>query len=371
MLTTVSTEALVKLFFMTGNLELSVLLLFIGTIMLALLLHAGATMILRRVLEPGGAGRPILRRAKGITRLVAVLIGIVVVLPAAEFDETVTLLAQRLLRIGLAVLTGWTALIAINTTAELTIARHRIDVENNLEARRVRTQVAVLRRIAIVVVVLVTAGAVLISFPAVQAYGVSLFASAGFASIILGFAARPILTNLFAGIQIALTQPIRIDDVVIVEGEWGWIEEITTTYVVVRIWDLRRLVVPLAHFIEKPFENWTRESAAIIGSVIWHVDYTMSVETMRAKFMELVKAHPLWDGKVANLQVVDASDATLKVRALVGARNSPQAWDLRCDIRERMIAWLQAEHPDALPLTRAHVAVKGAPLASPPGGAPG
>ncbi|MEZ5849334.1 MAG: mechanosensitive ion channel [Hyphomicrobiaceae bacterium] len=355
MLTTVSTEALVKLFFMTGNLELSVILLFTGTIVAALLVHAAAVALLRRVLDPGGAGRPILRRAKGITRLVAVLIGIVVVLPAAEFDATVTLLAQRVLRIGLAVLSGWTALVAINTTAELTVARHRIDVENNLEARRIRTQVAVLRRIAIVVVVLVTTGAVLISFPAVQAYGVSLFASAGFASIIVGLAARPILTNLFAGIQIALTQPIRIDDVVIVEGEWGWIEEITTTYVVVRIWDLRRLVVPLAHFIEKPFENWTRESAAIIGTIVWHVDYTMPLEIMREKFMELVRAHPHWDGKVANLQVVEASDATLKVRGLVGARNSPQAWDMRCEIRERMIAWLQAEHPGALPLMRARI----------------
>lgn len=370
MLATVSTEALVKLFFMTGNLELSVVLFFVGTIGLALLLHTAATILVQRFLQPDGAGLPILRRAKALTRLVAILIGIVVALPAAEFNATITLLAQRFLHIGLAVLTGWTVLIAINTTAELAISRHRIDIENNLEARRVRTQVAVLRRIAIVIVVLVTTAAVLISFPAVQAYGVSLFASAGFASVILGLAARPILTNLFAGVQIALTQPIRIDDVVIIEGEWGWIEEITTTYVVVRIWDLRRLVVPLAHFIEKPFENWTRESATIIGSIIWHVDYTMPVDALRAKFMELVKAHPLWDGQVANLQVVEASDATLKVRGLVGARNSSQAWDMRCDIRERMIAWLQAEHGNSLPLTRARLAID-AECAMPPAAAAG
>jgi small-conductance mechanosensitive channel len=190
-------------------------------------------------------------------------------------------------------------------------------------------------------------------FPAVRSFGVSLFASAGVAGLVLGFAARPILTNLIAGMQIALTQPIRIDDVLIVEGEWGWVEEITTTYVVIRIWDQRRLIVPLSHFIEKPFENWTRESAAILGVVLWHLDYRAPIAEMRKKLEELLYANKLWDGKVANLQIVDSGVSTITVRALMSARNSPTAWDLRCEIREQMLEWLRAEYPDALPRVRA------------------
>ncbi len=153
--------------------------------------------------------------------------------------------------------------------------------------------------------------------------------------------------------QIALTQPIRIDDVLIVEGEWGWVEEITTTYVVIRIWDQRRLIVPLSRFIEQPFENWTRESAAIIGVVLWHLDYRAPIAAMRKKLDDLLYGNQLWGGKVSNLQVVESGPATITVRALLSARNSPTAWDLRCEIREQMIEWLRAEHPEALPRVRA------------------
>jgi small-conductance mechanosensitive channel len=165
-----------------------------------------------------------------------------------------------------------------------------------------------------------------------------------------------VLTNLIAGIQIAVTQPIRIEDAVVVEGEWGWIEEIAATYVVVRIWDWRRLIVPLSYFIEKPFQNWTRESGSIIGSVFWHADYRVPIAAFREKMKEVVAASAYWDGQVVVLQVTEANGQTVELRGLMSARTSPRAWDLRCEVREKMIVWLQENHPQALPRIRAEVA---------------
>ena len=190
------------------------------------------------------------------------------------------------------------------------------------------------------------------TFESVQEYGLSLFASAGAAGLILGFAARPVLANLIAGIQIAITQPIRIEDVVIVEDEWGWIEEIYATYVIVRLWDWRRMVIPLSYFIEKPFQNWTREGASVIGSVYWYMDYTVPVQKVREKLEEVLETSPYWDGAVVNLQVVDTDKDTIHLRGLMSARTAPQAWDLRCEIRERILGWLQAEYPETLPRLR-------------------
>jgi len=193
---------------------------------------------------------------------------------------------------------------------------------------------------------------VLMTFEPVRQYGLSLFASAGVAGLIVGLAARPLLTNLIAGIQIATTQPIRIGDQVVVENESGRIEEITSTYVVVRLWDLRRLIVPLSVFIEKPFQNWTRESSNLIGAVLLYVDFTAPVEAIRARFMEIVQSSKLWDGQVAKLQVTDAKEGSIELRALVSARSASDAFDLRCDIREQLIGFLQKEHPTALPRAR-------------------
>lgn len=172
--------------------------------------------------------------------------------------------------------------------------------------------------------------AAMMSFEQVRQYGVSLFASAGVAGLAIGLAARPLLSNLIAGVQIAVAQPIRLDDVVFLEGEYGTIEEITTTYVVMKLWDWRRMVVPLSYFIEKPFQNWTRETSALIGSVFLYVDYTVLVERVREKLMEVARTSPLWDGRVVVLQVSDATkDHTVELRALLGARSAPTAWDLR------------------------------------------
>jgi small-conductance mechanosensitive channel len=204
------------------------------------------------------------------------------------------------------------------------------------------------------------------TFDPVRQYGVSLFASAGVAGLVVGLAARPLLTNLIAGIQIrATTQPIRIDDQVVVENESGRIEEITSTYVVVRLWDLRRLIVPLTLFIEKPFQNWTRDSTDLIGTVLLYVDFTAPVEAIRARFMEIVQSSKLWDGQVAKLQVTDSKESSIELRALASARSAADAFDLRCDIREQLIAFLQKEHPTALPRARAESSRADTPEARP------
>jgi small-conductance mechanosensitive channel len=344
-----------KLLIATGSVELSILLLLLGAVVFAVAVHWLTLRLLRRFVSKSGPVHPILSGIRGPTRLAAILLALVTILPAADFDPAIADVLRRGMSIGTAILLGWSAIMAIDALADWVVRKHRLDVDDNLSARRVHTQARILERIAIFIVVLVTAGAALFAFPSVQAYSVSLFASAGVAGLVLGFAARPVLSNIIAGIQIALTQPIRIDDVVIIEGEWGWVEEITTTYVVVRIWDQRRLIVPLSHFIEKPFENWTRESAEILGVVVWHLDYRAPVQEMRGKLDEFLAGNPLWNGKVANLQIVESGPTTITVRALMSAATSPKAWDLRCDIREQMIAWLRKEHPEALPVTRAHL----------------
>jgi small-conductance mechanosensitive channel len=184
---------------------------------------------------------------------------------------------------------------------------------------------------------------------------VTLFASAGLAGLVAGMAARPALSNLIAGIQLALTTPINLDDVVIVEGEWGWIEEISATYVVVRIWDLRRLVVPLSYFIENPFQNWTRKTADILGTVMIYADYTAPVVALRIELHRILKATPMWDGKVWNLQVTNATDTVVELRALMSASSSGTAWDLRCHVREKLLEFLQREYPECLPKVRAEL----------------
>jgi small-conductance mechanosensitive channel len=225
----------------------------------------------------------------------------------------------------------------------------------NLRARRIRTQSQVFRRIGIMGVGFVTLATMLMTFPNVRHVGVSLFASAGVAGLVAGLAARPVLTNLIAGVQIALTEPIRIDDVVIVEGEWGRIEEIAMTYVVVRIWDLRRLVVPLSYFIEKPFQNWTRATADLLGTVYIYTDYCVPVDEVRKELRRILETSGMWDGRVCVLQVTNSTDRAVELRALMSAPNSGTAWDLRCYVRERLIQFVREHYPESLPRTRAEV----------------
>ena len=257
---------------------------------------------------------------------------------------------------ALAILTvigvAWAAIRSFEIWRDLLLLRYRLDTADNLHARQVHTQVLMLRRIAVILVSVVAVATILMTFPGVRAIGTTLFASAGVAGLVVGLAARPAVANLLAGLQVALTEPFRIDDVVVVEGEWGRIEEIRTSYVVVRIWDQRRLVLPLSYFIEKPFQNWTRRSADILGTVFIYADYTVPVDALRAELHRLLQASKLWDGKSWSLQVTNATDQTLELRALMSAANSSDVWDLRCKVREELVKFLQTNYPDALPRTR-------------------
>jgi small-conductance mechanosensitive channel len=327
---------------------------------IALVLHAWLRALTRRLLH----GRypyllSIFTEIRGLTRLAVLIFAMIIAIPVAPIDPSIAELLARLLTMAIIGLIGWAAITALHITANIYLRRFRLDVHDNLLARKHNTQVRVLLRTVDVLVVLITVGTALMTFPAVRQYGYSLFASAGVAGIVAGLAARPVLSNLFAGVQLAMTQPIRIDDVVIVEGEWGVIEEITSTYVVVRIWDLRRMIVPLSYFIEKPFQNWTRENAALIGVVYFYLDYRAPVGVIRDKLNELVKQSEFWNGKVVSLLVTDTRENVIVLRAIMSADDAGRTFNLRCEIREKMIDFLQREHPEALPRQRSEVAVTG------------
>jgi len=318
----------------------------------ALALHRTVVRLLRRLAGPRRIFlQSLISRSTAPARFALIIMALGAVLPALPLSRATAGMIGQGLAASFIVLVGWCAMTAIGLASDLYLRRYS-DIENDLSARKHQTQIRILHRTSATLVVVATAAAALMTFPPVRQYGVSLIASAGAAGLILGLAARPVLANLIAGVQIAITQPIRLGDAVIVENEWGWIEEITSTYVVIKLWDWRRLVVPLSYFLEKPFQNWTRSSAELIGSVLLWVDYTVPVQRVRARLEEIAKASRLWDGKVVNLQVVDSSERAVQLRALVSARTAPQAWDLRCEVREALIAWLQKDYPDALPKLR-------------------
>jgi small-conductance mechanosensitive channel len=294
----------------------------------------------------------LVQRTRGPGRLALMIVALSLASNLAPITETGRLVFRQGLLIAFIVLVGWVALTALHIWSVIYSRRFKVDVEDNLSARKHVTQIHILERTASVFIGVLTLAAALMTLDAVRQYGVTLLASAGAAGIIAGLALQPLLTNLIAGIQIAVTQPIRIDDAVLVEGEMGWVEEIGATYVVVKLWDLRRMVLPLSYFIQNPFQNWTRESAALIGTVMLYVDYTAPIEAMRAKLTEILRTAPEWDGKVENLAVTEVSERTLQVRCLVSARNAGETFDLRARVREAMIAWLVDEHPDALPRER-------------------
>jgi small-conductance mechanosensitive channel len=246
----------------------------------------------------------------------------------------------------------WCLLELVQILKRIFLKHFDLSQEDNLRARKVYTQINILSKITNFVIIVIALGLVLVSFEAVRQIGVGLFASAGVAGIIIGFSAQKAIGTLIAGIQIAFTQPFRLDDAVVVEGEWGWIEEINLNYVVVRIWDQRRLVLPSTYFLEKPFQNWTRTSAQIIGSVFVYTDYTVSFDAMRAELDRILENTPLWDRRVKVLQVTDAKERTVESRILVSAKNSPTAWDLRVHVREKMVEFLQKNYPESLPKTR-------------------
>ena len=246
----------------------------------------------------------------------------------------------------------WFIIVAIHITKKQLLRKFDVSTKDNLRARKFYTQFNIIERIVIFIVILLAVGISLLTFDGVQEIGVSILTSAGIAGIILGLSAQKVFGTIFAGIQIAIAQPIRIDDVVIVEGEWGRVEEIKLTYVVVNIWDKRRLVLPTTYFIEKPFQNWTRNSSDILGTVFIYTDYDLPIDALREELTRLLNGTDLWDGKVNVIQVTDLTEKTMELRALVSAKDSPTAWDLRVYIREKLVEFIKENYPNSLPRSR-------------------
>lgn len=273
-------------------------------------------------------------------------------MPLADFTEPAANFLSHLLQSLFFIAGAWMTIESTDVVGDVVRGYFRIDVDDNLEERKIITQLHYVKRLVAVVATILALALILLQFEQVREIGTGLLASAGVAGIIIGFAAQKTLSNLLAGFLIAFTQPIRIDDVVVVEGEWGRIEEITLTYVVVRIWDERRLVLPLQYFIEKPFQNWTRTSADILAYVFLYTDYRLPVDPLRTELGRILRSTDLWDGRVNVLQVTDADRSTIEVRALMSASNSSRAWDLRCLVREQLVVFIQENYPECLPRTR-------------------
>jgi small-conductance mechanosensitive channel len=289
-------------------------------------------------------------------RAIFIVTCLLLVVPMAP-DELKPYLGEpvhQLLAVAMVLCLGWFAIGAVYVVEGALLRRYDVNAENNMRARQVQTQMLIFRRAVIGFILILTAGCLLWTFHDERIWkaGTGLIASAGIASLILATAAKSTASNFLAGLQIALTSPIRIDDVVVVQGEWGRIEEITSAYVVVKIWDQRRLIVPLSYFIENSFTNWTRQSAEILGTAFLYVDYTVPVEAMRTELQKIAVSSPLWDKRVCVLQVTDLKETTMEIRCLVSSRNSSESFDLRCYVREQMIAFLRDNYPEALPHLR-------------------
>jgi len=271
-----------------------------------------------------------------------------------DLPENLTGLIRQGIAMAIVTSLGWFAIGCVYVFQEFTLRRYDLKAENNIRARRVHTQFQLFRRVLITFIVVITIGALLWTFndPRIWHYGSGLLASAGIASLILATAAKSTAANFLAGLQIAFTEPIRIDDVVVIQGEWGRIEEINSAYVVVRIWDLRRLIVPLSYFIENSFQNWTREYSDIMGTAFLYVDYSIPVEELRTELRRIAEGSPLWDKKICGLQVTNLTDRSMELRCLVSSRNSSENFDLRCIVREQMTAYIQQHYPNTFPTAR-------------------
>lgn len=327
------------------------------TVLAGLIVHrigfAVASRISRRT--SGMFDDSLVRHSERPARLIIPLVLLLMVSPGLRMTENGAQIFRHVVGLLLIAAVGWLSVSLLKVLDDVFTTRYRMDVADNLRARRVHTQVSVVQRIVYVMIVVITISVMLMTFPSVRQVGQSLFASAGIAALFAGLAAKSTFSSLIAGLQIALTEPIRLDDVVIVEGEWGRIEKITTTYVVVRIWDERRLIVPLSRFIEEPFENWTLENSNLLGTVFLHTDYTVPVDAMRAELHRILQGSNLWDGNVWGMQVTNSTEKTMELRALMSASNASDAFDLRCLVREKLIAFLQQNYPESLSRTRVDI----------------
>ena len=344
------------------KLYLPELQLLLTTAVVAVVLYFVAhwvTRILSRITRRFPYINEILIKAKSPAHLLIPLFGTQAVWSSASDDFAFIEFVRHVNTLAIIAGFTWLGLKVAKSIENIIRLKNPLDVENNLDARRIQTQTQVLTQTISFFVILFGLAIMLMTFPGARQIGTSLLASAGVAGLAVGFAAKPVLGNLIAGLQIAITQPIRLDDVVIVANEWGRIEEITGTYVVVRIWDERRLIVPLQWFIENPFQNWTRQTSQIIGSIFFWVDYSVGLEALRQEMERLLKEVPeLWDGRVKVLQVTDTSERAIQIRILASSSNSSSNWDLRCYLREKMITYVSANFPDSLPRMRATISEK-------------
>lgn len=338
--------------FLQANPWLSTSLLALLAVLGAMAAHRALRVVLRRVMTRTVLMRGILQATERAAAAALPLFALQLVWQAAPNDLAHIDAVRHLTALALIGALTWYLVSFIDGFAAGVIERHPATVEDNLRARRIQTQTRVLAGSAQVLVIIAGAAIALMTFPGARQVGASLLASAGVLGIIGGLAARPVFSNLIAGLQLALAQPIRLDDVLIVQGEWGRVEEITGTYVVLRIWDERRLIIPLQWFIENPFENWTRTSSQILGTIFLYLDYATPVDPIRAEAERIVREAPEWDGRVCVVQVTDITERTMQVRVLISAGNSGKAFDLRCKLREGLLAFLAREYPHCLPVLR-------------------
>lgn len=338
------------------------LALFVAAFLVAWLVHAVIHWLLMRGLSRReDFWRALVRRGAGPARLTLTIIAMGFAITLAPLTGRQEAVALHALLVVFLICLIWVVRTVLDIWLTLYLRRFRVDVEDNLIARKHVTQSRILQRVANIILLMLGAGAIVMTFEGARQVGISLLASAGVAGIVLGLALQPIMRNLFAGIQLAITQPIRMDDAVIVEGEWGNIEEITATYVIVRVWDKRRLVVPLTYFIEEPFQNWTREDATLIGRVMIYLDYAVPVEEIRKSVAEFLDKNPLWDRDVFAVQVTDFREFVMEVRILASASSAPRVFDLRCEIREHLARLLQKDYPEALPRLRGTLEASASP----------
>ncbi len=335
------------------------ILLFCGlATLVAFVVHRAVVGVIRRLARQRPLILEMTRLARRPGQLALSLLGIRIVLTGAPSDVPLVPGVSYGVGVLLIATLTWLAIRCVQGVGNTVIQANPYDVADNLKARRVLTQTRVLVRSAIFVLGLVGLSFALLTLPGARQIGASLLASAGIVGLVAGIAAQPVLGNFIAGLQIALSQPIRIDDVLIVEGEWGRVEEITGTFVVVRVWDERRLIVPLRWFIENPFQNWTHRSSSILGTVFLWLDFGVPIAAVRAEFERLTRSSPLWDGRVCVLHVTETSERAAQIRLLVSAKDSGTAFDLRCFIREAMIAYMAREYPEGLPRLRTDVAAR-------------
>ncbi|MBN1171777.1 MAG: mechanosensitive ion channel [Micromonosporaceae bacterium] len=346
---------------------LSVVAAVLGTVLVVTAVHR----ILRRAGRKSQLVQDLTGRAYWPVAVMTALLAARVAIPAFTTNGW-HVIATRVITILTIGAGGWLAAALLHVVADAALQRFRVDVQDNLTARRLHTQITVLRRVGLAAVIVVTTGTILTTFPQARAVGTSVLASAGLAGIVAGLAVQSMMRNFFAGMQLAFGNALRLDDVVVVEDEWGRVEEMTLGYVVIRIWDERRLILPSSYFTEKPFQNWTRTGASVLGTVEVDVDWAVPIEEMRQAVCEIAEEQraTLWDGRVSSLQVTAATDGTIRARALVSAADSSKLWDLRCLLRERLVEWVQQRHPDARPRIRTELShrTRDVELETAPGG---